>query len=36
MKQYVTGTPEERLDALAGIVFLSGRMKKLREKYFAF
>ncbi len=36
MKQYVTGTQEERMEALAGIVFLSGRMKKLREKYFDF
>ena len=36
MKQYVTGTGEERAEALEGIRFISGRMKKLREKYFAF
>lgn len=36
MKQYVTGTEDERAEALAGIKAISGRMKKLREKYFDF
>lgn len=36
MKQYVTGTDEERADAAETIKHISGRMKKLREKYFDF
>ena len=36
MKQYACGTPEEKEDALRMLSALCGRMKKLREKYFAF
>ncbi len=36
MKQYVTGTDEEKAEAAETIKFISGRMKKLREKYFDF
>ena len=36
MKQYVTGTEEERAEALAGLNAITGRMKKQREKYFDF
>ena len=36
MKQYVTGTAEERAEALAAIRFNSGRVQRLREKYFDF
>ena len=36
MKQYVTGTSEERAEALATLQAISGRVKRLREKYFAF
>ncbi len=36
MKQYVTGTPAEREEALKGLCFITGRVKRLREKLFAF
>lgn len=36
MKQYVTGTDDEKEDAKATLDFLYGRGKKLREKYFDF
>ena len=36
MKQYVSGTPEERAEALATMKAITGRVKRLREKYFAF
>lgn len=36
MKEYVTGTPEERTAAAETLRSISGRMKKQREKYFAF
>ena len=36
MKQYVTGTPEEREGAAATLRAIHGRMKRLREKVFAF
>ncbi|MCQ2484004.1 MAG: hypothetical protein MJ168_01575 [Clostridia bacterium] len=36
MKQYITGTDEEKADAKAALEFVYGRGKKLREKYFDF
>jgi len=36
MKQYVTGTESERAEAKALLTAINGRMKRLREKYFAF
>lgn len=36
MRQYVTGTSEEREEAAALLKAINGRMKRLREKYFAF
>lgn len=36
MKQYVTGTKEEKDEAKKTLEFINGRMKKLREKYFDF
>ena len=36
MKQYVTGTEDEKQEAAKMIEAISGRMKKQREKYFAF
>ncbi len=36
MKQYVTGTGEERAEALAAMRIINGRVRRLREKYFAF
>lgn len=36
MKQYVTGTPGERAEAKAVLSAIHGRMKRQREKYFAF
>lgn len=35
MKQFATGTAEEKKDALDGLTFIRGRMAKLRAKYFA-
>ena len=36
MKQYVTGTADERDEALRMLTAINGRMKRQREKYFAF
>lgn len=36
MKQYATGTPDEKADALRVLEVLCGRVKKQREKYFCF
>ena len=36
MKQYATGTADEKADALETLDKINGRVKKLREKYFAF
>lgn len=36
MKQYITGTDEEKEEAAKALDFINGRMKKQREKYFAF
>ncbi|MBQ7687839.1 MAG: hypothetical protein IJT27_01345 [Clostridia bacterium] len=36
MKQYVTGTPEEREEALETLRAISGRTERLMKKYFAF
>lgn len=36
MKQYATGTPEEKEEALRVLSVISGRMRRQREKYFAF
>ena len=36
MKVYATGTADERADALENLGRICGRVKKLREKYFAF
>lgn len=36
MKQYVTGTDEEKAEAAKALDFINGRMKKQREKYFDF
>ena len=36
MKQYATGTADERAEALEALAHINGRMKKQREKYFAF
>ena len=36
MKQYATGTAAEKAEALEALGHICGRMKKLREKYFAF
>ena len=36
MKQYITGTEEEKAEAKAMLAAINGRMKRLREKYFAF
>lgn len=36
MKQYVTGTDEEKELAAKELDFINGRMKKQREKYFSF
>ena len=36
MKQYVTGTEAEKAEAKALLTAINGRMKRLREKYFAF
>lgn len=36
MKQYATGTPEEKEEALKTLAVLNGRVQKLREKYFSF
>jgi len=36
MKQYVTGTEAEKAEAKAMLTAINGRMKRLREKYFAF
>lgn len=36
MKQYITGTQEEKADAADTLNFISGRMEKVRKKYFAF
>ena len=36
MKQYVTGTPEEREEALLGLRSINGRVRRLRERVFAF
>jgi len=36
MKQYVTGTAEEKAEAKALLTAINGRMKRQREKYFAF
>ena len=36
MKEYATGTPEEKQEALRVMAAISGRMRRQREKYFAF
>ena len=36
MKQYATGTPEEKQEALDVLTLLHGRVEKLRRKYFDF
>lgn len=36
MKQYITGTDEEKEEAAKALDFINGRMKKQREKYFDF
>lgn len=36
MKEYVTGTEEEKENAAKTLAFISGRMRKQREKYFDF
>ena len=36
LKQYVTGTQEEKADALATLKTTCGRIAKLHKKYFAF
>ena len=36
MKQYATGTAAEKAEALEALSHINGRVKKLREKYFAF
>lgn len=36
MKQYVTGTPEEREEAKALLSIMAGRTEKMLKKYFAF
>lgn len=36
MKQYITGTDEEKEEAAKALSFINGRMKKQREKYFDF
>ena len=36
MKQYACGTPQERDEAVSTLSALCGRMKRQREKYFAF
>jgi Predicted metal-dependent phosphoesterases (PHP family) len=36
LKQYFTGTEEEKADALSALAAMSGRVKKLLKKYFAF
>ena len=36
MKQYVTGTPQERQEAANGLEFIKGRQERLLKKYFDF
>ena len=36
LKQYFTGTEEEKADALSALAAMSGRVRKLLKKYFAF
>ena len=36
MKQAVYGTEEEKEEAIKALGMMNGRMKRMREKYFAF